>query len=154
MNFTARILAKEIVSVGPNDSVAAAALKMAEAKVGAVVVIDAQGRVSGIFTERDVAYRVAAKGLDASKTRVGEVMTTAPATLQADDPLERVFQALNQNAHRHLPVLDGQEIIGMVSLHDFAKLLDALAGDQALIKKFAETALSSPRQVFRLKKRS
>ena len=154
MNFTARILAKEIVSTGPNDSVAAAAVKMAQAKVGAVVVLDAQGRLSGIFTERDMTYRVAAKGLDAARTKVADVMTTAPATLQADDPLEKVFQALNQNAHRHLPVLDGQEIIGMVSLHDFAKLLDGLIGDQALVKRFAETALSSPRQVFRLKKRS
>ena len=154
MGFTARILAKDIVSVRPNDTIADAARRMADAKVGAVVVVEGLERLVGILTERDIAYRVVAKGLDAASTHVSEAMTPQLETLQADDPLDRVFKALNQDAHRHLPILDGSEIIGMVSLHDFAMLLEKMAKDDALVRKFAEAALSSPRQTFKLKKKS
>jgi CBS domain-containing protein len=109
------VMNKRNVLVGPPDTpVARAAQRMARKNVGAMLVVDDETLV-GIFTERDVVFRVVAKGLDLRATRVADVMTRSPTTI---DPGERFGYALcvmHERGFRHLPVVDRGRIVGILS---------------------------------------
>ena len=95
----------------------AAAELMAERRVGAVMILEA-GRLRGILTERDIVFRVVAKGLSAEATAVSAVMTADPETLGPDDTALLALQKMQAGGYRHLPVLRGEEVCGMVSIRD------------------------------------
>lgn len=103
-----------LIKATPDMTVSAAAKLMAFEQVGAVVVLDA-GRLSGIFTERDVVFRVVAPDLDPSTTRLSAVMTPAPLTIEASKSFGYALLLMHENRFRHLPVIDGGVLIGMVS---------------------------------------
>ena len=85
--------------------------------LGAMMVLDDKLLV-GIFTERDALFRVAAEGLDPKTTMVEEVMTREPATIAADKPFSDALAIMHAGQFRHVPVLDGETPIGMVSSRD------------------------------------
>ncbi|MCX5787289.1 MAG: CBS domain-containing protein [Elusimicrobia bacterium] len=151
MTITARVLAKDVVTASPEETVAAVAQRMAGSKVGSIALLDSSRKLAGIFTERDLLSKVVGKGLDPAKTKVLSVMTSNPATVQADEPLEKVFAAFSEAAYRHLPIMEGDRLIGIASLHDFAQVLVRLGQDEQAMETFAEGALSSPRQVIRVR---
>jgi CBS domain-containing protein len=105
---------RTLVEVGPEASVAEAAKLMAKKSVGAVVVV-AAGQLAGIFTERDIAYRVVAKGLDANATRLSDVMTRDPETIASDQPFGRALHRMQARGFRHMPVVEGGKVVGIVS---------------------------------------
>lgn len=105
---------RTLVEVGPEALVAEAAKLMAKRSVGAVVVVEA-GRLVGIFTERDIAYRVVAKGRDAGTTRLADVMTRDPETIAPDQPFGRALHRMQERGFRHMPVVDGGKVVGIVS---------------------------------------
>ena len=98
----------------PVELVAKAAQRMARRNVGAMLVV-ADGRLLGILTERDILFRVVAKGLDATRTRVEEVMTPNPKTIQADLPLGSALVLMHREGFRHLPVMMGDKVVGVIS---------------------------------------
>jgi CBS domain-containing protein len=105
-----------VVSASPEDPVAAAAAAMVKEKTGSALVI--QGRLlSGILTERDV-LRAAASGADLTTSPVSAWMTKDPESAMPDTPVEDAAQLMLLHGFRHLPVLDGREIRGVVSLRD------------------------------------
>ena len=75
-------------------------------------------RLVGIVTERDMTVRVVAAGLDADTTPVGEVMTTDPDTLAPNDTASDAIRMMKSRNYRHLPVVDGGTVVGMVSVRD------------------------------------
>jgi len=98
----------------PGDSVAKVAKAMARRKVGAIAIVEGE-RLVGIFTERDALFRVLARGLDPRTTLVDAVMTRDPLTIGPTDPFGRALVIMNKKGCRHLPVVDGGRVVGMVS---------------------------------------
>jgi len=108
---------RELYHVTPSLAVADAARYMSERNVGAVCVLE-QNRLVGIFSERDLMKRVIAVNRDPGSTRVSEVMTAKPVVVDVHDSLERCLQTMKQAGIRHLPVVEGDKLIGLVSLRD------------------------------------
>ncbi len=90
---------------------------MVELNIGAVPVLH-NGKLVGIFSERDLMKRVVAEGLDPSSTCMGEVMTDDPLTINTNDDLENCMTLMRRHNFRHLPVCHDGQLVGMVSLRD------------------------------------
>ncbi|MGB8274867.1 MAG: CBS domain-containing protein [Alphaproteobacteria bacterium] len=106
-----------------------AAELMAERRVGAVLVTKS-GTLEGIFTERDLATRVVAKGRDPNVTKLSDVMTKNPDVLAPDDPAEDALTRMRAGDYRHMPVMDGNRIVGIVSIRDlYAEVHKQLEND-------------------------
>jgi len=105
---------RKLVVAAPATSVAAAARSMKEGKVGAVLVVE-EGRLTGIFTERDAVFRVMARGLDPEATLLGDVMTRDPITVAPDETFGYALLLMHENGFRHAPVVEGGCPVGVVS---------------------------------------
>lgn len=99
------------------DTVFDALKLMAEKNIGAVLVID-DGQLSGIFSERDYARKVVLQGRASKDTLVADVMTSKLITVSPDDKLESAMVLMSEKHIRHLPVIDGEELIGIISIND------------------------------------
>lgn len=108
---------RPIYSVNRDQTVIETVRYMAEKNVGAVPVMK-ENRLVGVFSERDVIKRVVARGLDPAKVIVGEVMTTKLVIAEADERYESCLSKMRQAHCRHLPVVQEDRLIGMVSLRD------------------------------------
>jgi len=95
---------------------------MAERHVGAILITN-KGHLEGIFTERDAACRVVAEGRDPATTKLGTVMTKNPEVLGPNDPPEAALERMRAGDFRHLPVIDGGKVIGVVSIRDLYALV-------------------------------
>jgi CBS domain-containing protein len=108
----------QVLTIGPDATVLIAATLMNEHRVGSVVVLD-QGRVAGIFTERDVLLRIVGEQRDPAQTLISEVMTTDVFCAQPDTAIEEVRGAMKNRRIRHLPVVDNNnQLLGLVSIGD------------------------------------
>jgi CBS domain-containing protein len=107
----------------PDQSLVEAARAMSEGDFGAVVVAG-DGGVRGILTDRDIVVRAVAEGKDPSATKVSEAFTTEPTTLSPDDSLDDAVHALRESNVRRLPVVEGSEVVGIVSIGDLAQARD------------------------------
>lgn len=107
-------------SVGPDDSVLDALRIMADKGVGALLVLDA-GRVKGIFSERDYARKGILMGRASKDTPVKEIMTERVVYVTPSQTLEECLALMTDKRIRHLPVMDGEELMGVVSIGDLVK---------------------------------
>jgi CBS domain-containing protein len=105
------------VTASAEITVAVAARLMKERRIGALLVVQ-DGRLAGIFTERDALFRVVAEGRDPAKTRVAEVMTPNPRTIAPDRPFGHALHLMYEGGFRHVPVVDDGRPIGVVSARD------------------------------------
>jgi CBS domain-containing protein len=105
---------KKFFVSGPSESVSNAAKLMRDRGLGALLVVD-NGRLVGIFTERDALFRVLAKGLDPDITTLQEVMTAAPIALGPERTYGHALIVMQENGFRHIPVVEGGQVIGIVS---------------------------------------
>ena len=105
---------KKVLTASPQTSVSDAAQMMARKKVSAVMVVQDR-RLVGIFTERDAVFRVIARGLDPDATRLAEVMTATPKTVAPDETFGYALLMMHENGFRHVPVIENDEPIGIVS---------------------------------------
>lgn len=107
----------------PEDvNVMEACAAMCERHVGAVLVTDRQGALCGIFTARDAVYRVLSEGRDARTTALGSVMTRKPATMGPAHTAVDALRLMNDGGFRHVPIVDGGKILGVVSAGDMRGL--------------------------------
>jgi CBS domain-containing protein len=113
-----------VLTVGPEHSLREAARRMADRGVGAAVVHDPDGQGTGILTERDVLRAVGA-GLDPDGERVGSHLTAELVYATPDWTLEQAAEAMSRGGFRHLVVLDGPEVAGIVSVRDVVKAWNA-----------------------------
>jgi CBS domain-containing protein len=118
------LMKRELVGVDPGVSVAEAARRMREARVGAVLLLEG-GSLTGIFSERDLATRVVAEGRSPDATKVGEVATRPVVTVPAGASLRQCAETLRDKGLRHLPVVSGGKAVGILSARDF---FEAVAG--------------------------
>lgn len=103
-------------------TVRAACTAMRDRKVGCVLVTDAAGRLVGIFTGRDAVCRVLATGKSAARTSLGDVMTPGPASMPPDVGAVEALRLMRDGGYRHVPVVDGDVIVGVASSGDFRGL--------------------------------
>ena len=113
------IAGRPLVTCTPDMSVRAACRLMADNRIGAVLVVDRQRRIVGIFTERDAMNKILAPGRDPDKTRLSEVMVSDVQTISANRSLAYALYLMAGGGFRHVPVLeeDGSPV-GMVSARD------------------------------------
>lgn len=103
------------------DATVAAAVGLMNARnIGSVLVYDGTG-LAGIFTERDVLVRVVGARRDPTTVRVGDVMSRTVVTIESTTTVEQAMALMTARRHRHLPVVEGGEVVGMISVGDLTR---------------------------------
>jgi CBS domain-containing protein len=120
--------APEVFAIGPDAPVIDAIRLMAEKRIGAVLVMRA-GRLAGILSERDYARKIVLQGRSSRDTPVHAIMTEKVISVGLDDSTDYCMQLVTDRRIRHLPVLDGEHVLGVVSIGDLVK---AVIEDQQL----------------------
>ena len=110
------VMRTRVVTVTADDSARLAVLRMLEEGVGSVAVCDG-GRLVGIFTERDV-LGLAGEGTDLDAVKIGDVMTREPLTVDVGVPVLDAARLMGERKIRHLPVVEGEHLLGMVGIRD------------------------------------
>ncbi len=118
----------EVFAVSPDDSVLDAIKLMAQKSVGAVLAMHG-ARLAGIVSERDYARKVVLQGRSSSNTPVRDIMTSKVVTVRLDDSVDRCMQIVTEHRIRHLPVVEDERVIGVISIGDLVK---AVIEDQQL----------------------
>jgi CBS domain-containing protein len=124
-----------VLSVDINESVLGAISLMAELNIGAVLVQDGDS-ISGIFTERDYLQKIALKSISSKNTAVGEVMTQPVISADPTDSIQQCMETMTTCHCRHLPVVKGDKLLGIVSIGDLVKRL--LDEKQTEVEKLSE----------------
>ena len=115
---------RDILSISPDASVLDAIKIMAEKGIGALVVLQDTALV-GVVTERDYARKVILKGRSSENTLVSEIMTAKVITTTGDDSVDECMNMMTDRRIRHLPVVDGESVIGIISIGDLVKAVIA-----------------------------
>ena len=110
----------EVLSIGPDASVYDAVVMMADNEVGALVVMEGQSLV-GVVSERDYARKVDLQGRSSKDTKIKEIMTSRVAYARPDQSVEECMAMMTEKRVRHLPVMDGDEVVGIISIGDLVK---------------------------------
>ncbi len=123
------ITGRKVVTVEESVSALEAARTMTEERVGAILVVAGDGAPLGIFTERDLMARVVVPGRDPAATPMADVMTRDMFTVAPKQTIDAVCRELQERHIRHVPILDGGKVLGLLSLrdllrHDLAALAD------------------------------
>lgn len=134
------VMIKEVISIDENSTVKEAAEIMNKFEIGCLLIVKG-GKAMGIVTERDILKRVVAESKDATKTRVKDIMTSPLVIVEPDTDLEEAVKLMFQMKIKKLPVVDGRNLVGLVSLTDIArfqpqiiKILKQLAARQSAPK--------------------
>jgi CBS domain-containing protein len=112
---------RNVISVVPTDTALTALKKLAEYRIGAVIVRDKWGKLVGIFSERDMVNAIAKQGQDVVRLEVAQLMTTPVVTCSPAERIDAALAAMTRRKIRHLPVVDNGEIVGIVSIGDLVK---------------------------------
>jgi CBS domain-containing protein len=110
------------VTLPATATVQEAARLMRDRRIGAILVVAANGRLEGLFTGRDAVSRVLADARDARTTRLGEVMTREPDTLKPHHHAIDALRMMRDGGYRHMPIVHGEALVGIVSIGDFEGL--------------------------------
>lgn len=123
-----------ITSISPEHTISQAASVLTSEKVGALVVIDLHGKLSGILSERDIVRLCAEKGNAALSCLVSQAMTVEVLTAAPQDGIDSAMARMTDRRIRHLPVMAGETLVGVVSIGDLvkAKIDEALADADAM----------------------
>jgi CBS domain-containing protein len=129
-----------VIACDAGASVAEAIALLAEKRIGALPVFDA-GRVAGIFSERDVVYRMAQEGAACLERRVGEVMTAPAITIAPDMAVLEALALMTRRRVRHLPVVENDTMCGFISIGDLVKSrIDEIAQEAEAMRSYIQTA--------------
>ena len=125
------IMEKDVEFVSADDTVEQAAKKMKQTDTGALPICNDEKRLEGMITDRDIAVKVVAQGKDPKKTKVSEIADQPEVvTIGADDSIDEALKTMKDKKVRRLPVIDGREVVGIISQGDVAtNLPDEKIGD-------------------------
>ncbi|MGV3582161.1 MAG: CBS domain-containing protein [Methylophilus sp.] len=128
-----------IISISPDKTVYDALVILAENNIGALAVMQ-NGKLVGVFSERDYAREIALNNRSSKTTLISEIMSTNLITAKPDDLLDSAMNTMNNKRIRHLPVLNGDVMVGMLSVGDLVK--ETIAYQASLIKQLESYILS------------
>ena len=111
---------QSIISVNPKNTVYEALEIMVQKNVGSILVLD-DDKFAGIFTERDYARKLILQGKSSKETLIGEIMTLNPVTITPDFSIEDCMHLMTDKFIRHLPVIENNKLIGIISIGDLVK---------------------------------
>ncbi|WP_369026454.1 CBS domain-containing protein [Qipengyuania sp. RANM35] len=130
----------EVISCGVDTPVRDAIAILADRRIGALPVME-HGRVVGIFSERDVVYRLANEGDACLSRSMGEVMTSPPITVERRTGILDALALMTRRRIRHLPVVDGEAMCGFISIGDLVKArLDEIQSEAEAMREYIQTA--------------
>lgn len=112
---------REVFGVHPQSQVIEAIQVMADHGVGALVVLDDDQNLAGVVSERDYARKVILKGKSSRSTPVGEIMTSDVITVTEDDTVDKCLAIMTQHQIRHLPVVEGKKVVGVLAIGDLVR---------------------------------
>ncbi len=121
---------REPYSMSASATVMETAEFMASHKIGAVCVMDEEGRLMGVFSERDLLNRVVVPRRDPATLRLGEVTSELRAVIRCDETPHQALDLMDQIGSRHLPVVDGERWVGMLSMRDLMRVELSEQGDE------------------------
>lgn len=121
---------REPYSLNDSASVLEAAEFMAQRKIGAVCVLDGDGRLKGVFSERDILNRIVVPRHDPATVTLGEVASPLRAVISCDETPHQALERMEQIGTRHLPVVDGEKWVGMLSIRDLLRVELSEQGDE------------------------
>jgi CBS domain-containing protein len=107
--------------IGENETLEQAARKMKELDVGSLPICGEDNRLKGMVTDRDIVVKCLAEGGDPRSTKAGELGQGKPVTIGADDSIEEAIKTMQEHQVRRLPVIDGHDLVGMLSQADIAR---------------------------------
>jgi CBS domain-containing protein len=110
-----------VFTVTPGTSVAQLSQQLSTRRIGSVLVLDGEGAVAGIVSERDLVRALASHGAKAMELEARQVMTRDVVTCDPDDSIDQVMQTMTRGRFRHLPVVRHGELLGLVSIGDVVK---------------------------------
>jgi CBS domain-containing protein len=130
----------DLVVISRNSSIHVAISLMKRERVGALVVVDAARRLIGVLSERDVIHSLASDGAQVLQHEVGELMRTAGPVLKLQDTVQSAMRVMTLNGARHVPVVDGEGMIGVVSMGDIVKSrLDEITQENGTLRDLARS---------------
>ena len=130
-----------VVTVKPADPVTALVSTLASKGIGAVVVTDGEGGVAGIMTERDVVRVIAAHGREALDRPIGDFMTREVVTATPHDTLDFLSERMTRGKFRHVPIMDHNRLVGIVSIGDVVKhRIQSIEAEASAMRDYIATA--------------
>ena len=114
---------RQIWTISKDQSVMQALILMSEKNIGAIIIVDNNDFPIGIFSERDYARKIVLKGKSSKDTLLDEVMTKELTTITRDCKIDQCMEIMNEKRIRHLPVLENQKIVGIISIGDVLKIM-------------------------------
>ena len=130
----------EVIQASINESVAQVVAMLAERRIGCVPVVD-QGKVVGVFSERDLVYGIARSGSALLDRTVGEVMTRPAVTISADTPILSALALMTKRRIRHLPIVEDERMVGFVSIGDLVKSrIDKVESEAEAMRTYIQSA--------------
>jgi CBS domain-containing protein len=128
-------------TIEPNTNLAAAAKRLAERRIGALVVTGADHRIVGILSERDIVQELAVRGAAALDLPLTDAMTRKVMTCGPSDTISSLMERMTQGKFRHLPVVEQGRLIGIVSIGDVVKhRLEQMEREQSALRDYIQTA--------------
>jgi CBS domain-containing protein len=125
MSKTARdVMSGSAECVQSTETILDAAKRLASLDVGAMPICGEDDRLKGMITDRDIVVKVLAEGKDPAGTHAGDLAEGKPVTIGADDSVEEALRTMIEHKVRRLPVIDGHDLVGIVSQADLARALD------------------------------
>ncbi len=143
MNVKTILAAKggDVISIEPTADLAAAAQLLSKHRIGAVVILGAGNRLAGILSERDIVRAIAEQGAAALNVPVGQVMTRNVVTCGENDSISELMERMTERKFRHMPVLKGERLIGVISIGDVVKSrVQEIESDAAAMRDYIQTA--------------
>ncbi|MDX1738617.1 MAG: CBS domain-containing protein, partial [Alphaproteobacteria bacterium] len=111
----------DVFCLKTGDTVAQAANDLATKKIGATVVLDETGKLAGILSERDIVRELGISGVGVMDKTVADIMTKDVQTCSPSDPISKIMAQMSEGRFRHLPVMDGEKMVGIISIGDVVK---------------------------------
>ena len=141
VNHILSLKGRDVATIEPSRSLSEAAQVLAERRIGALLIVDGQRPVSGIISERDIVRAVASLGAKALDEPVSRFMTQKVMTCTGETSITDVMELMTQQKFRHVPIVEGGRLVGIVSIGDVVKeRLGEVEAEAEAIKEYIATA--------------
>jgi CBS domain-containing protein len=131
----------DVITIEPTATLAVAAALLTKKRIGALVIVGAGGRVAGILSERDIVHTIAERGRQALDEPLSQAMTREVATCEPDDEITSLMERMTDGKFRHMPVVKGGKLAGIVSIGDIVKQrVDEMERESEAMRGYIQTA--------------